>query len=50
MENLKKKSRDYKKWFYQNIYSWLSTSLHFQHKSDKDYQVMNLVEHEIFKK
>ena len=24
--------------------------LHFQHKSDKDYQVMNLVEHEIFKK
>tara|TARA_Y100001935_G_C17004452_1_gene359840 strand:- start:109 stop:567 length:459 start_codon:yes stop_codon:yes gene_type:complete len=24
--------------------------LHFQHKSNKDYRVMNLVEHEIFKK
>ena len=46
----KKNLNDFKNGFIKIFIHGFLHLLHFQHKSDKDYQVMNLVEHEIFKK
>ena len=51
MENLKKKNlNNFKNGFIKIFIHGFLHLLHFQHKSDKDYEVMNLVEHEIFKR
>ena len=49
-EFVKKNKNDNKNGFIKIFIHGFLHLLHFQHKSDKDYEVMNLVEHEIFKR